>query len=99
MSDTKNTAGQPAVGVVGLGQMGGGIARNLDKAGLLVGAYDVIAEMRLRNQAAEVKAGHKPDNFLGPYDFGDFERSHLRDAFVVVRTMQSALGHGRSAPY
>ena len=30
-----------AVGVVGLGQMGGGIARNLDKAGLLVGAYDV----------------------------------------------------------
>jgi CBS domain-containing protein len=65
----------------------------------LVGAYDVIAEMRLRNQAAEVKAGHKPDNVLGPYDFGDFERSHLRDAFVVVRTMQSALGHGRSAPY
>jgi 3-hydroxyisobutyrate dehydrogenase len=41
MSDSKNTAGQPAVGVVGLGQMGGGIARNLDKAGLLVGAYDV----------------------------------------------------------
>jgi 3-hydroxyisobutyrate dehydrogenase len=30
-----------AVGVVGLGQMGGGIARNVDKAGLLVGAYDV----------------------------------------------------------
>jgi 3-hydroxyisobutyrate dehydrogenase len=40
MSESKNT-GQPAVGVVGLGQMGGGIARNLDKAGLLVGAYDV----------------------------------------------------------
>jgi len=31
-----------AVGVVGLGQMGGGIARNLDKAGLLVGAHDVV---------------------------------------------------------
>lgn len=31
-----------AVGVVGLGQMGGGIARNLDKAGLLSGAYDVV---------------------------------------------------------
>ncbi|MBR0557947.1 CBS domain-containing protein [Ciceribacter sp. L1K23] len=64
----------------------------------LVAAYDLIAEMRLRNQAAEIRAGRKPDNFLAPYDFGDFERSHLRDAFVVVRTMQSALGHGRSAP-
>ena len=33
---------QLAVGVVGLGQMGGGVARNLDKAGVLVGAYDVV---------------------------------------------------------
>ncbi|QLF68747.1 CBS domain-containing protein [Peteryoungia desertarenae] len=64
----------------------------------LIAAYDLIAEMRLRNQASQVRSGKKPDNFLAPYDFGDFERSHLRDAFVVVRTMQSALGHGRSAP-
>lgn len=41
MSVSDNRAVGPAVGVVGLGQMGGGIARNLDKAGLLVGAYDV----------------------------------------------------------
>ncbi|MCB1508635.1 MAG: cyclic nucleotide-binding/CBS domain-containing protein [Hyphomicrobiaceae bacterium] len=64
----------------------------------LIAAYDLIAEMRLRNQAEQIKAGNKPDNYLGPYDYGDFERSHLRDAFVMVRTMQSALGHGRSAP-
>lgn len=62
----------------------------------LLAAYDLIAEMRLRNQAEQVKAGRKPDNFLGPYEFGDFERSHLRDAFVVVRTMQSALSHSRA---
>lgn len=43
MSDTESPAAAAlAVGVVGLGQMGGGIARNLDKAGLLVGAYDVV---------------------------------------------------------
>jgi len=43
MSDTESAAASAlAVGVVGLGQMGGGIARNLDKAGLLVGAYDVV---------------------------------------------------------
>ncbi|MCY1664623.1 DUF294 nucleotidyltransferase-like domain-containing protein [Rhizobium sp. SL86] len=62
----------------------------------LIAAYDLIAEMRLRNQAQQIKAGRRPDNFLGPYEFGDFERSHLRDAFVVVRTMQSALNHSRA---
>ncbi|CAD7028528.1 histidine kinase [Pseudorhizobium endolithicum] len=63
----------------------------------LLAAYDLISECRLKNQAAQVKAGQRPDNFLAPYELGDFERSHLRDAFVVVRTMQSALAHGRSA--
>lgn len=58
----------------------------------LIEAYDLIARLRLENQAALVRAGRRPDNFLAPSDLSDFERSHLRDAFVVVRTMQSALG-------
>jgi CBS domain-containing protein len=58
----------------------------------LIEAYDLIARLRLENQAALVRARRKPDNFLAPSDLSDFERSHLRDAFVVVRTMQSALG-------
>lgn len=64
----------------------------------LIAAYDLIADMRLRNQASQVKTGLKPDNYLAPYDYGDFERAHLRDAFVVVRTMQSALANGGRAP-
>ncbi|KPQ07150.1 MAG: CBS domain-containing protein [Rhodobacteraceae bacterium HLUCCA12] len=63
----------------------------------LIEAYDLIARLRLESQAALVRAGRKPDNFLAPSDLSDFERSHLRDAFVVVRTMQSALGHSRGA--
>ena len=63
----------------------------------LIEAYDLIAETRLDHQAERVKAGEKPDNFLAPASLSDFERSHLRDAFVVVRTMQSALGHGKGA--
>lgn len=58
----------------------------------LIEAYDLIARLRLENQAALVRMGRKPDNFLAPSDLSDFERSHLRDAFVVVRTMQSAVG-------
>ncbi|MEM8811479.1 MAG: DUF294 nucleotidyltransferase-like domain-containing protein [Pseudomonadota bacterium] len=61
----------------------------------LLDAYDVIAQARLEHQARRVGAGEAPDNYLPPADLSDFERSHLRDAFVVVRTMQSALGQGR----
>ena len=64
----------------------------------LIAAYDLIAEMRLVHQARLVRKGGKPDNFLAPYDLADFDRSHLRDAFVVVRTMQSAVGQARGAP-
>ncbi|WP_084863046.1 DUF294 nucleotidyltransferase-like domain-containing protein [Salibaculum halophilum] len=63
----------------------------------LLDAYDLIATMRLDHQAAQIKAGKAPDNFLDPSDLSDFERSHLRDAFVVVKTMQSAAGSGKGA--
>jgi CBS domain-containing protein len=63
----------------------------------LIEAYDLIARLRLDNQAALVRSGRKPDNFLAPSDLSDFERSHLRDAFVVIRTMQSALGQRAGA--
>jgi CBS domain-containing protein len=59
----------------------------------LLAAYDLIADLRLTHQAAEVRDGRKPDNFMAPSSLSALERSHLRDAFVVVRTMQSALGH------
>lgn len=56
-------------------------------------AYDLIQTMRLDNQAELIRAGRKPDNYLSPADLPDFQRSHLRDAFVVVRSMQSAVSH------
>ena len=56
----------------------------------LIDAYDVIAETRLIHQAAQIRRGEKPDNFMNPTDLSEFERSHLRDAFVIIKTMQSA---------
>ena len=61
----------------------------------LLDAYDLIAQTRLEHQAALIRAGGKPDNFMSPNVLSEFERSHLRDAFVVVRTMQSAVTQGR----
>lgn len=60
----------------------------------LLDAYDLIAETRLRHQAAQIARGAAPDNYLAPEALSDLERSHLRDAFLVVKTMQSALGQG-----
>ena len=70
----------------------------LSKSGAhdLMDAYELIAETRLRHQAEQISAGKEPDNFMAPGQLSDLERSHLRDAFMVIKTMQSYLGHGRS---
>lgn len=61
----------------------------------LLEAYDLVAQTRLEHQARLIKQGKPPDNYLPPDSLSDFERSHLRDAFVVIKTMQSALMQGR----
>lgn len=63
----------------------------------LLDAYDLIAETRLAHQARQVKRGEAPDNYLELAELSDFERSHLRNAFVVVKSLQSAVGHGKGA--
>lgn len=55
-------------------------------------ALELVSMIRLRHQARMIKAGNKPDNFMLPDELSNFERNHLKDAFEIVRTMQSALG-------
>ncbi|MXN65493.1 CBS domain-containing protein [Stappia sp. GBMRC 2046] len=57
----------------------------------LIDAYDLIAGIRLEHQARQVREGKKPDNFMAPNALSALERNHLKDAFGVVKTMQSAL--------
>ncbi len=64
----------------------------------LLDAYDVIAEARLAHQARQIRGGRRPDNFLSPASLSGFERSHLRNAFVVVRRMQGAATQGQRMP-
>ena len=58
----------------------------------LLAAYDLICEIRLRHQAAQIGRGQAPDNFVDPGILPELERNHLRDAFLVVKTMQASLG-------
>ncbi|MEN0000932.1 MAG: putative nucleotidyltransferase substrate binding domain-containing protein, partial [Pseudomonadota bacterium] len=48
-----------------------------------------------KHQANQIKQGEKPDNFMVPDTLSALERNHLKDAFMVVKTLQSAVGYGR----
>ena len=57
----------------------------------LIEAYEFIAGLRLRHQAEALRRGDRPDNYLDPRRLSSPERSHLKQAFRVVRTVQAAL--------
>jgi CBS domain-containing protein len=54
-------------------------------------AYEFIATLRVQHQVRQLRAGQKADNYLAPDELSALERSHLKDAFGVIATMQQAL--------
>ncbi|GAB6051579.1 DUF294 nucleotidyltransferase-like domain-containing protein [Magnetospira thiophila] len=72
-------------------QGGGPLSRS--GAADLLDAYEFIAITRLRHQAEQIRSGEKANNFMDPDALSSFERNHLRDAFSVVKTMQSAMAN------
>lgn len=54
-------------------------------------AFEFISTLRLHHQAAQIEAGHKPDNFLNPKEISALERRYLKDAFEVVSELQNSL--------
>ncbi len=61
----------------------------------LIDAYDLIVELRLRHQTSQIRAGIKPDNFMVPDTLSALERNHLKDAFAVVKALQSSVSKGQ----
>lgn len=55
-------------------------------------ALEFMGKLRIRHQARQIQAGRTPDNFLAPEELSNLQRSQLKDAFGVVRTLQSVLG-------
>ncbi len=56
-------------------------------------AFEFISYVRLRHQAAAVRAGLPADNHLAPDELSSFEKRHLREAFGIVRSAQGVLAH------
>jgi CBS domain-containing protein len=59
-------------------------------------AFHYLWDIRLRHQAAQVRAGAPVDNFIDPATLGPFARSGLKESFHVIaraqRTMATELG-------
>jgi CBS domain-containing protein len=62
-------------------------------------ALEFISYVRLRHQAAKVRAGRPTDNFVSPNALSSFERRNLREAFSIVRSAQSSLSHRYPSTY
>lgn len=55
-------------------------------------ALEFLSAQRIQHQARQMASGRLPDNFLVLEELSNFERSQLKDAFAVVRGVQSLLG-------
>jgi CBS domain-containing protein len=54
-------------------------------------ALEFLGKLRIAHQARQITQGKAPDNFLALEELSNFERSHLKNAFAVVQTLQDVL--------
>jgi len=57
----------------------------------LTDAMELIGTLRIRHQGQQLRRGEAADNFLAPDALSPLERGHLRDAFVLINSMQESL--------
>lgn len=57
-------------------------------AGSLREAFELIAELRLDHQVAQLAAGEEPDDFVNPDEFSWLARGHLKESFRAVAAVQ-----------
>jgi CBS domain-containing protein len=69
-------------------------AGNLSRQGAedLSEAFRFLLRLRLEVQLAAVRTGKEPDNLVPIDDLAPLERRHLKDTFLSVREMQTAVG-------
>ena len=57
----------------------------------LIDAFDFLTTIALRQYAEQLRRGQKPNYHIDPKELGKLDREHLRDAFQIIKGMQSAL--------
>ncbi|GAB3188161.1 putative nucleotidyltransferase substrate binding domain-containing protein [Hydrogenophaga aquatica] len=59
----------------------------------LLDALEYLSTLRIQHQARRMSDGHAADNYLRPDELSNLERSHLKEAFAVVKSLQGVLGN------
>lgn len=63
-----------------------GLSREMH--GNLIDALEFISSLRIRHQAEQIRKGIDADNFLPVGELSGLEKSHLKDSFEIIKTMQ-----------
>ena len=63
-----------------------GLSREMH--GNLLDALEFISSLRIRHQAEQIRKGVDADNFLPIEELSGLEKSHLKDSFDIIKTMQ-----------
>ena len=56
--------------------------------GNLIDALEFIGSIRIRHQAEQIRTGNTVDNYISPTELSGLEKSHLKDSFSIIKTMQ-----------
>ena len=62
-------------------------------AGDLLGAYEYLADLVMKHQARQLRAGERPDYHIDPKQLSERDRAALRDSFRVIKSLQNALAN------
>ncbi|VAW96432.1 Predicted signal-transduction protein containing cAMP-binding and CBS domains [hydrothermal vent metagenome] len=54
----------------------------------LLDALEFIGSLRIRHQAEQIRTGVSVDNYVSPKELSGLEKSHLKDSFSIIKTMQ-----------
>jgi CBS domain-containing protein len=60
-------------------------------ASTLQEAHELFTQLRLEHQVEQLRAGREPDDHLSPSDLSPLARSHLKEAFRAVASVQKRI--------
>ncbi len=68
-------------------------SRSLSSEGAddLLDSLEFISSLRMKHQAQQINIGAETNNFMAPVELSKLERSHLKDTFKVIQTLQNYL--------
>ena len=72
-----------------LKQVRGSHSLSREGADDLLASLEFISTLRMKHQAQQINIGIEADNFMAPAEISKLERSHLKDTFKVIQTLQS----------